>query len=530
MATLQNFRSAVLRLRDAGKEVVVYTPYLDLPHYFAATAADRIIIPPIAQFEVLGLRSETVFLKDVLAQVGIEADVVQISPYKSAFDPLGKSEMTPQLREQNNWLLDSIFSTVTEAMAVGRDKTQDEIKSLIDQSPLFAEEALAFGLVDALSYEDTLVYELAKTEDEEPGYALETPNSIELPDSNDPPDSVDSPKPAESINSNNGRSENGETAEKDEERPKASLKTWPEARGMLLEKPIRPSRKYVGVVTLAGTIVMGPSRQPPIDIPLPILGGAMAGEETIIQLLRDAEADEKMAALIFHIDSGGGSGLASDLIWRQIERIVRKKPVLAYMGDVAASGGYYVAAAANHIMAQPLTITGSIGVITAHVNTAELYEKVRANRVSISRGKRANLYSDEGPLTTEERDVLWTSVVEMYQQFKKVVADGRDLPITELDDICEGRVWTGEQAQGHGLIDSIGDFQDAIEKAAELAGLPEEPGQKIQAYSLFSPERQFRLPKPFEAAGEIIRLFSAEQWRQMVGRPLMMMPYRIKFW
>lgn len=507
LATLQNFRSAVLRLRDAGKEVVVYTPYLDLPHYFVATAADRIIIPPTAQFDVLGLRSETVFLKDVLAQVGVEAEVIQISPYKSAFDMLGKADMTPQLREQTNWLLDSIFDTLTAALADGRRKTQEEIKTLIDQSPLFAEEALAFGLVDALGYEDTLTYELAA-----PNKPADPPLTPE----------AEPVVPAE-------QTKNEPPPPQEQERPKATLRAWREARSMLLEKPQRPSRQHIGVISLTGTITMGPSRQPPIDLPLPFIGGAAAGEETLIQLLRQAEADDQMAALIFHVDSGGGAALASDLIWRQLERIAQKKTVLAYLGNIAASGGYYVATAASHIMAQPLTLTGSIGVIMAHISTADLFQKIQANRVSITRGKHAGLYSDEAPLTAEERDILWAGVVEAYQQFKKVVADGRDLPLTELDPISEGRVWTGEQALGHRLIDSYGDFQDAIEKAAELAGVPAGPDRLIQVVNLHAQDRHYRLPQPFEAAEEIARLLTAEQWRALIGRPLMMLPYHIRF-
>ena len=503
LATLQNFRSAVLRLKAAGKEVVVYTPYLDLPHYFAASAADRIIAPPSAQFDVLGLRSETVFLRDVLAQVGIETDVIQISPYKSAFDTFAKAEMSDQLREQVNWLLDSIFNTVTSAIADGRNKTQAEIKDLIDRSPLFAEEALASGLLDSLGYEDTLAYDLADQEAE-----AETTAEDETGELTPQEDDTDH----------------------EEERPKAKLHTWSQARGMLLEKAQQPSRKHIGVVTLAGTITMGASRQPPIDIPLPFVGGASAGEETIVQLLRQAEKDEQMAALVFHIDSGGGSALASDLIYRQIERIAQKKPVLAYMGNTAASGGYYVAAAAQHIMSQPLTVTGSIGVITAHISTADLYQKIQANRVSITRGKRAGLYTDEAPLTTDQREVLWAGVVETYQQFKKVVANGRDLPLPELDPICEGRVWTGDQALDHKLVDSFGDFQDAIQKAAELAKLSTGPDDVIQVHNLHHPERQYLIPQPFEAAEEIASLLSAEQWQQMLGHPLMMLPYRIKFW
>jgi protease-4 len=181
-------------------------------------------------------------------------------------------------------------------------------------------------------------------------------------------------------------------------------------------------------------------------------------------------------------------------------------------------------------MAQPLTVTGSIGVITAHISTADLYHKIQANRVSITRGKRAGLYTDEAPLTTDEREVLWAGIVETYQQFKKVVANGRNLPLTELDPICEGRVWTGDQALDHRLIDSFGDFQDAVQKAAELAKLPTSPDDYILVHNLHHHERPYMLPQPFEAAEEIASLFSAEYWREMIGRPLMMLPYRIKFW
>jgi protease-4 len=411
--------------------------------------------------------------------------------------------MSDQLREQVNWLLDSIFDTVTNAIAAGRGKTQAEIKEFIDRSPLFAEEALAFGLIDGLGYEDTLVYELAQ------------------------PDTEPTQTPEETVAAEAASQE--ETSEKDEKRPKANIRPWYDARGMLLEKTKRSPRKFIGVISLTGTITMGPSRQPPIDIPIPFVGGAVAGEETLLQLLREAEEDDQIAALILHIDSGGGSALASDLIYRQVESMAQKKPVLAYMGNTAASGGYYIAAAAQHIMAQTLTITGSIGVITAHISTAELYQKIKANRVSITRGKRAGLYTDEAPLTSDERGVLWAGVVDTYQQFKKVVAKGRDLPLMELDPICEGRVWTGEQALTHRLVDSFGDFQDAVQKTAELANLPSGPDDDILVYNFHHPENQYQLPQPFEAASELVRLFSADTWRQMLERPLMMLPFQIRF-
>jgi protease-4 len=277
---------------------------------------------------------------------------------------------------------------------------------------------------------------------------------------------------------------------------------------------------------------MGPSRQPPVDIPIPVplLSGAVAGEETIVQLLRKAERDDRLAALIFHIDSGGGVALASDLIWRQIQRIVKKKPVIAYFGNIAASGGYYVGASARKIIAQSTSITGSIGVVIAHLSTGDLYNKLGINRVSLSRGERALLHSEATPLTSEEHEVLWDSITDTYRKFKEVVADGRDLPIEQLDSICEGRVWTGRQAQNHGLVDDLGDFIEATKKAAELASLPDDEQQTIPVVNLYPQDRQYILPKPFELSEEIARILSLENLHQISGKPLLLMPFRIKFW
>ncbi|MCI0397925.1 MAG: signal peptide peptidase SppA [Chloroflexi bacterium] len=518
LASLQNFRASVQRLRNAGKQAVVYTPYLDLPHYFAATAADRIVAPPGVMFDVLGLRSEAVFLKDALARLGVEADVLQISPYKTAFDALNKAEMSPEHRQQINWLLDEMFDVVTAAIAAGRNKSQDEIKALIDQAPLLAEEALAHGLVDDLGYEDNLAHLLAgkcqakgASESSEAGPAAGDPAAGEdAQETSEEPTRGKPPKQG---------------------KPQVRLLPWSRARDLLLEKARRTTPRYIGVISLEGTIAMGPSRQPPIDIPVPFVGGAVAGEATLSQLLREAEQDDKMAALIFHVDSGGGSSLASDLIGRQIERINQKKPVLAYMGNVAASGGYYISATARHIMAQPTTLTGSIGVITAHLSTAGLYNKLSVNRVSLARGRHAALYSDETPLTVEERQLLWRGVVDTYHQFKQVVARGRALPLEELDPICEGRVWTGRQAVGHMLVDSHGDFVDAVRQVAGLAGLPTDDAHTIPLINLHPHDRgDYLLPQPFEAAEEVLRLLSADHLRQWLNRPLWLMPFQIKFW
>jgi protease-4 len=502
LAKLQNLRRSIERVREDGKEVIVFTPYLDLAHFFVASAADRIIAPPSTTFDVLGLNSEVVFLKDALDRLGVVADVLQISPYKTAFNMFDKSDITPQQREQIDWLLDDLYQLITNSIAEGRNLSQDTIRELIDGAPLSSEEALAAGLVDDLAYEDTLVYILA-TESE----------------STDADSESDDPAEAK-------------TEESDKPKPKASLVSWPAAKDMLLEKARKPTKKYIGVVNLEGNIVMGLSRQPPIDvpIPLPIISGAAAGEATIVKQLRRVEKDRRLVALIFLIDSNGGSPLASDIIWRQVQRIAQKKPVLAYLGDTAASGGYYVSLAADHIMAQSATITGSIGVISAHISTGGFYEKIDVNRVGISRGARAAMHSDLRPLNQDQRQVLWDLIVDTYKRFKRAVADGRELDYSELDPICEGRVWTGKQAVEHRLVDSNGDFVDAINLAAEMAELPIDDEHEIPVVDIYPGGRGYIIPSPFTAADELARLFSTEQYRQYFGRPMVLMPYNLKFW
>ncbi|MFN2137456.1 MAG: S49 family peptidase [Candidatus Promineifilaceae bacterium] len=490
LATIQNFRSALSRLREAGKHSIVYTPYLDLRHYYAASAADKIYVPPGATFNALGLHAEVTFLRDALQQIGVEVDVVQISPYKTAFDTLQHAEMTAEYRAQLDWLLDDQYEIITAGIASGRGMTQEQLKELIDGAPYSAERALALGLIDGLAYEDELAQLLA----------------------------ADEPEPTE-------KNEEGERSVGDNV---ADIKPWPEAYHLLMEKPRRRPAKFVGVLSLEGIITTGPSRRPPVDLPIPLLGGATAGSQTIAAMLRQAEHVKEMAALVFYVDSGGGSALASDIIGREIERMARRIPVVVYMGDIAASGGYYVAALAQHIMCQPATTTGSIGVISARPATSDLLDKLHINRVTLQRGARAGLYRDTSPKSDEERAIFQAEIEHTYGQFKEVVARGRDLPLEELDPICEGKVWTGNQAMANGLVDSHGDFVDAIRKAAELGGLPVDDEHAIPVANLRSGHNGYELPKPFPDVQQFAGLLAGSWRRELVGRPLWLLPFHIK--
>lgn len=514
LASLQNIRRAIMRLRESGKKAIVYTPLLDVAHYFLASAADQIIIPPSAQFNVLGIRSELLFLKDALAQVGLQFEAVQISPYKASPNFFTHSEITPEQEEQLTWLVDEMYEMLTEAMADGRGMTPAEFRQLVDSGPFFAQDTLRAGLVDIIAYEDQLAEILAITPTGESESAAAEERTREQQGEPDAP----------------GENEvQTAVAASDRQKPRARLVEGYKASNLLLEKPYRHTAKFIGVVSLSGSIIIGRSQRPPIDLPLPLIGGEVAGEATLLALLRRAEKRDDMAALIFHVDSPGGDALASDLISREIQRIRQKKPVLVYMGNTAASGGYYVSAPAHHIMSQSLTITGSIGVFILRLSSSHLYQKLQINRTNVTRGKRAGLYTNSEPMTEDERQILWEGIVEAYQQFKEVVAHGRGLPFAELDPICEGRIWSGRQALAYKLVDSHGDFVDAVQKAAELAELPCDAYHRVRVVNLYPTGNAYVTPRPFEAAEEMGRWLSGERIKMWSGRPLYLMPFHIRF-
>lgn len=505
LASLESFRQAMLRLRAAGKICVVYTPYLDMRHFYLATAADKIIVPPGTRFEVLGLYTDVIFLKDALARIGVQADVIQISPYKTALDRLGQSDMTDEYREQLNWLLDEQFDLLTAAMAEGRGLTQSGIQRDIDEAPFAAHVALEHGLIDHIAYDDELAELLAQI------------------------------YPREVTPIRSRRQKNAGDGETKKSATRAKLVNWSEASSIMLEKPRKRIKRYVGVITLEGAITMGPSRQPPIELPIPFIGGSTSGEQTLVSLLRKAEKMPDLAAVVLHIDSGGGSALASELIGRQVQRLAEKKPVVVYMSNIAASGGYYVAAPGRHIIAQPVTITGSIGVITGHISTTGLYEMLSVNRVALRRGAHAGLYSDPAPLDDTQREIYWRGIDETYGQFKETVASGRNLPFESLDPICEGRVWTGRQALKQRLVDSHGNIQDAIAKATELAELGVDDILSVPVVNLYARSSGYVVPAAQNSPVPQSLTEMLEQWlagdriREWHGRPLTLMPFTIEF-
>jgi protease-4 len=452
-ATRHTLRRMMLDLHEKGKQTVAWLPSAETWDYYLASACNEIILPPAGRVNVLGLRSEVLFLKDTLAMAGIEADLESIGEYKTTPDMFRRTSMTKPHREMLEAILDSVFDHFITAVAEQRGMPTDQVRELVDQMPMTPKAALRAGLIDATLYEDELAAHLGSQE------MASTPPK---PDAAEPPDAH------------------------------APLVTWNDA-ARWFKRPVRwTTRKRIGVISLQGMIVPGKSRRMPTPLPLPV--EAQAGAESLAAALRQAEADPRIAAVIFHVDSPGGSSLASDLIWRQVKRLRERKPVVVLMGEQATSGGYYVCASANHIIARPTTITGSIGVFGGKPVIGELYDKLAVSHQMLQRGARADLYSEFRPFNDEEREQVREELRATYARFKQVVARGRGMKEEEVEEIARGRVWTGEQAATIGLVDELGDFETALTAAKELAKLEVEKDYTVVQVT---PPRERVLPMAF---------------------------------
>jgi protease-4 len=461
-ATLQSLRDEIGWLRAQGKRVVAYLMRPGMRAYYAACAADQILIPPAAFVPIVGLRTEVRFLKDALEKVGIAAEYVAVSPYKSAGEPYVRSDISPESRAQLDRLLDVRFDQIVRAIADARGKTAGEVRALIDAAPLSPRAALDAGMVDRLCYEDELETYLGTTATEITEQKIEDRGS-KIEDSGPP--SADR-YPLSSIL--HPRSSVPSVAHKPGRR--AIILDWGAAKKALRLQPARRQRKIVAVVPIEGTIATGRSRAVPL--PIPLLGGKQAGADSVAQALRQVERNRRAAAVVLYVNSPGGDGFASDLIWREVARVGRSKPLVVAMGDAAASGGYYVAAPAAAIVAQPGTLTGSIGVFVLRPILAGLLERAGVNTVVLSRGANSGFLGGTQPPSESERQALRDLVFTFYDDFKQRVLAGRKIGMEQLDQIAGGRVWMGQEAAELGLVDHIGGLPEAILRAQELAGLP----------------------------------------------------------
>jgi protease-4 len=430
-AQLQTLRDLIGELRAAGKRIIAWSPsYYDSASYYVACMADEILLQAGGSIMPLGLRRSYLYLADALERIGLKGDFVQISPYKSAGDVFTKRSMPNEVREMANWLIDADYAELIRGIAAGRRRDETGARAIVDHAPYTDLEATDAGVVDKLVSEEDLPVHLG---------SQETPTC---------------------------------------------LSHWEDARKRLLRRPITRPGRYIALLRIEGDIIDGRSGRPPLKPPmrLPLLLNDRAGDLSVVQEARRVLTDKRAAAVVLYIDSGGGSATASEAMAATLGKIAAKKPLVVAMGSVAASGGYYIATPARWIVAQPGTITGSIGVLNGKLVNAGLLAKLLFNRETISRGKHATLLSVERPFSEEEREALWRQIKRTYEVFLNRVATSRKMSREAVDAVGGGRVWTGRQALERGLVDELGGLETALAKARQLADLDDRaPVREIKA-------------------------------------------------
>lgn len=416
LADVQTLRGSLSRLRQAGKKVVCYAKNYDMAAYYLSSAADQVLIQPGGELMTLGLRLETVYLKDALDMIGVQLDKVAISPYKSAFDQLTRRDPAPENEAQINWVLDSRYDMIVHDIAAGRSRPAEAVRAMIDTAPHLDTTALEAGWIDGVMNQEGIAAHLGIQH----------------------------------------------------------IVPWERADKLLLKKWRKRARRYVALLPVRGTIIDGKSGSPPVDLPIPLVGSERAGDVTVIQHVRQLMDDDSAAAVILYVDSPGGSAAASEAITAALDQLAKDRPLVVYMNNLAASGGYYVATSGRWIVAQPGTLTGSIGVLAAKPVTQGLFEKLHTRRFEYVRGANAGLMTDFAPYTQAQRDQMWQYVTHLYDLFTRRVAASRKMTQDVVNAVGGGRIWTGKQALEHGLVDELGDLQTALHKAREMANLPED--------------------------------------------------------
>jgi protease-4 len=421
LAQAQLLRDIIGGVRAAGKRVVCWASSYNTATYYAASAADQILLQEVGAIAPLGLRRAYVFLADSLKRIGVQADVVQITPYKSAGDTLARSDFSKESREMAEWLLDSDFGELVSGIAEGRRLSKTDARRLIDRSPYTDKEALEAGVVDGLVAEEDLRRHLADGR---------------------PP----------------------------------TLAPYVVASRRLLRPPPSPPGRFIGLIRIEGSIIDGRSATPPVRPPvrLPFVADQRAGDLTVVEQARRLFYNRRAAAVVVWIDSGGGSATSSEAMSASLRSLAATRPVVACMGSVAGSGGYYVATPARWIVAEPSTLTGSIGVLNMKVVLGPLLEKVSVNQRRLVRGRHADMEDPTRPFTPQERKLMWEGIMRIYDVFLDRVTGSRPLERAAVEAIAGGRVWTGRQALERGLVDELGGLEEAISKARELAKLDED--------------------------------------------------------
>ncbi len=430
LAQLEELRNAVGGLRTAGKKVYVHTGSMSTFVYGLLCAGDRLGVEPQSMLWLTGIYGESLYVKDLLDKIGVQADFMHRGDYKSAAEMLSRTGPSGPAQANVNWLLDGYYDSLVRMIGGSRNMTDQKVRDLIDRGPYMAEQALEEGLIDAVQTRDAFLAQVRKDID----------------------------KPVK-FDNRYGR----------KEKPTVNLNSplgFFSLLGELMNPPKKPRKNAVAVVYVEGAIVPGYGQASPFGS----VGGAYSGD--IRKALETAAADDTVKAVVLRVDSPGGSAEASEMILNATRQVRARKPFVVSMGDTAASGGYYVACAAETIFANEVTITASIGVVGGKLVTADLWDKLGVNWVGYKRGANADLFNSDRPFDDPQRQVLERYMQTVYDVFKGHVAQARDGKLTRpLDEIAGGRVYTGRQALDLGLVDRIGGLEQAVEYVAAKASL-----------------------------------------------------------
>lgn len=412
MATSYEIRNELIKFKESGKFIIAYADYMSQGAYYLASVADEIYLNPEGAVDFRGLNAEIMFLKNMLEKIGVEVDVIRHGKYKSAGEPFFLEKLSPENRNQTQAYISSLWNTILKDISDQRNISVNELNEIANtfetRTPAGALES---RMIDGIAYRDEIMDNIKQ--------------KIDLADDKE-----------------------------------LNLVNYERYNNAPLPDEMLPvgKREKIAIVYGSGSIVMGKSAD-----------GTM-GAETIAKALQTARKDTTVKAIVFRVNSPGGSALASEIILREAMLAAEVKPVVVSMGDLAASGGYYVASYATKIIANPNTITGSIGVFGIVPNMKELFnDKMGITFDNVKTNELSDLGSISRPLTSYERSIIQGEIDRIYETFINHVAEGRNLPLATVDEIAQGRVWSGLDAKNNGLIDDFGGLNYAVEQAAQLA-------------------------------------------------------------
>jgi len=481
-ATTEEIRNALVDFKKSGKFIIAYSEVYTQGFYYLASVADKVYINPKGIFEFSGFNSEITFFKGALDKLGIEAQVIKVGTYKSAVEPFVLNKMSDANRLQVNSYLGSLYNYFLTGISKSRKISKDSLFFIANNLKIqFPEDALKYKLVDGLKYKDEVLDELR----ERTGIASKSDlHKVEMGD----------------------YAAGNNTTSKDDDDSKKTIKN------------------QIAVVYASGEINGGDGDDNTI------------GSEKISSALRKVRLDNNVKAVVLRVNSPGGSSLASDVIWREVMLTKKVKPIIVSMGDLAASGGYYISCAADSIIAEPNTLTGSIGIFAIIPNLQKLFnDKLGITFDGVKTGKYSDLGDISKPLSPEEKAILQNNVNHGYDDFTKAVAEGRHKTQAYINSIGQGRVWTGEQAVKIGLVDRLGNINDAIGSAAKKANIKKfklvaYPEQKKGVFNKFGADVSDQMKVHFVKSelGDNYRYYEQiKGLTQMMGTPQMRMPYDI---